>query len=72
MKPTKFARLDADQHKRIKEAAKASGVSFQFLLNRVIETGLSVRRISIKRIANLNFPKAYRKSLPLLKGIPKS
>jgi hypothetical protein len=48
MDKTKFARIDAEQHRVIKEAAKKQGIIFQSLLKRVIKVGVAMMRLEEK------------------------
>ena len=46
---TTHARIDLSQHKTIKNAAKAQGVTFQYLLRRVLRVGINVTRLGEKK-----------------------
>jgi hypothetical protein len=42
---TKFARIDITQHCTIKKVAKERGITFQFLLNKIIQVGINIMRL---------------------------
>jgi len=45
MEAVKLVRMDVEQHKTVKDAAKKQGVTFEYLFRRVIRTGINIMRL---------------------------